>query len=382
MELKGSMIKITAFFAELKRQTSDRIDLIIGTDTDRLFVTTDGKKVYANITFPNGEKKQYEMTTYAMVKFASLYGVWGPYVRKMLHRDRLQLFCDNVNEWIKEDTMKNRRLVRIVGDKVISMHLGPDYLCINNDKIVDKIEEKLEENYEQTGISYDVKDAKITDSHLYIKITSNALKSEVMRHTNENRKVGDVVEGGWILQNSEVGDGSFYFYQYLNVLKCTNGMVRTIGGLGVKRIHRGKEQKLGFYNYNINAKSVQELLLLLGDAVNKMFKPELFREWVNQINSTSDIPLPEPAIAVENFLTDNNFRDSLKDIILAQLEKENANNLWGLAMAVTRIAHDTNVVKDYEEQIAMERASSKILENGFNVVTLTTPRNKEVKKEE
>jgi hypothetical protein len=381
MELKVIPKRITAFFAELKRQTSDRIDLIVGTDTNRLYVTTDGKKVYANVTFPNGEEKQYEMTTYAMVKFASLYSIWGPYVRKMVSRDRLQLFCNNVNEWINEDTMKNRRLVRIAGGKVISMHLGPDYLCINNDKVVDKVQDKLNDNFAQQGIDFEIKDAQITDSHLYVKVTSSALKAEVIRHGGKG-KVGDVVEGGIVIQNSEVGDGSFYVWHYLNVLKCTNGMIRTVSGQGIKRIHRGKEQKLGFYNYNINAVSVNELMSRLGDIINEMFKPELFRDWVAQINSTSDIPLPEPAIAVENFLTDNNFRDSLKDIILAQLEKENANNLWGLAMAVTRIAHDTNVVKDYEEQIAMERASSQILENGFNVVTLTTPRKKEVKKEE
>lgn len=179
------------FCMELDRQATTRIDYTVPTNTNEVSMGTDGNKLWLNVPM-FGEVKQLPMTSYAEEQIASYYKVHARYFRKMRSRGTLHLICANINEWIATlDTEKNKRLIRIVDNEVMAF-LGPDYLCINNQQFVDKAIKHLEA-ISQSGIRWELKRMDITNSHLYMKITSPDLRDEVFRHdTKKNLKVGDI----------------------------------------------------------------------------------------------------------------------------------------------------------------------------------------------
>ena len=63
----------------------------------------------------------------------------------------------------------------------------------------------------------DVASSEITDTRLYLKVVSPRLKGDVA--------VGDAVQAGFILTNSEVGAGSLSIRQFVLRLVCQNGAV-------------------------------------------------------------------------------------------------------------------------------------------------------------
>ena len=63
----------------------------------------------------------------------------------------------------------------------------------------------------------DVRSCEVTETRLYLKVVSPRLTGEV--------KVGDAVQAGFVLSNSEVGAGSLSIRQFLVRLVCDNGAV-------------------------------------------------------------------------------------------------------------------------------------------------------------
>lgn len=353
---KYSKEQLDEFEDELKRQTKfeNRYDINVPTTTKQLRMVTDGKTLQLVVPQINTPAKLHTLTKYAQHQIAQLYGLHASYFEKLKtstvrSEKKLHLICENINEWIPE-TEKGKRLIRVLDNEVIG-YLGPNYLCINNHDLYCVAKDKLDEIAKNTGITYEFQRADFTDSHLYLKIISPQLVDEVYHY----KKVGEPVQGGIIIRNSEVGDGAFTIEPYINVLACTNGMIQT---KILKKVHRTNEQGIG----EINQKQLQARLEViyedLRDAIEKTFTPEIFHKWVDEINGKAQVEIPKPTLAVDNLITHFKLSKTLKDTITNQYVKEASPTVWGLAMAVTRIAQDR---PDYEEQIELERIGAKIL---------------------
>ena len=375
--MKNQLIEFTN---ELERQMKpdNRQDLIVPTNTNQLLFGTDGKTMWLDVPQPEGSSTPFrslQMTEYVQRSIASYYGVHASYFRKMKAKGKLSLICRNINEWIPTETKYNKRLIRTLDNEVIG-YLGPHYFCINNYDLVSVVFKKLKEIAEKTGITYDVQRIDLTESHLYMKITSPQLQDEV----HHFRQKGEAVEGGIIIRNTEVGDGAFIVEPFINVLVCTNGLIRTKIIEKYKQVHRGKEQDIGTYGYNTaiyNAK-MNVIIEQVRGYIDTVFTPEIFHKWVDEINGKAKIELPKPVVAIDNLITHFNLSETMKDVILNQFTKEASPTVWGLSMAVTRVAQDE---KDYESQINMERIGAKILEMNPTILTKEKPKKDETKEE-
>jgi hypothetical protein len=78
---------------------------------------------------------------------------------------------------------------------------------------------------------------EVTENRLYIKAVTDRVQREV-----KSRRVGDVVEAGVMISNSEVGLGSVLVSPFAHFLLCTNGMVRE-GGKRWNHIGRHADEK-------------------------------------------------------------------------------------------------------------------------------------------
>jgi len=73
--------------------------------------------------------------------------------------------------------------------------------------------------------------SEVTETHMYIKVINKRLKAEVT--------VGDVVQAGIVISNSEVGLGSLKVEPLIFRLVCKNGLI--VKDYAQKRYHVGKQ---------------------------------------------------------------------------------------------------------------------------------------------
>ena len=62
-----------------------------------------------------------------------------------------------------------------------------------------------------------IESCKVMPTHLYIKVANRRVKAEV--------KVGDVVQAGFVVSNSEVGLGSLRVEPLVFRIVCKNGLI-------------------------------------------------------------------------------------------------------------------------------------------------------------
>ena len=152
------------------------------------------------------------------------------------------LLADNVNYWLQ--AKNERRMVRGLGG-VARAFLSDRYHRIDNEHVLETVLPVLLE-----AGDIQVQSCEVTESRLYVKATSK----NVVAPVRESRRVGDLVEAGVLITNSEIGLGSLSIKPFLHFLACTNGMVR---------------DKLAFTKYHVGRKS-DELDLVLSDATKSL----------------------------------------------------------------------------------------------------------------
>lgn len=343
--------------AELERQKTTRKDLVVPSNLLSVGVgdyALDGNNDFF-MTIPNTEPsfsgmEKYGLTEYAHNQIATKTGIPLAYYDRM-RTDRKELLTNNVNSWLPD---KEKRLIRILDGKVRAM-LSDRYRIIDNYDVVFMILEEMKK-IQASGLSVQVDECSLTEQHLYMKITSPDLTGSVFHFKNRE---DEPVRGGIVISNSEVGAGAFRVEPFIEVLVCSNGL---IGEHKMAKVHLGKERGIGLVDWSDQTLEYQDMTLIseVQDLVRQTFTKELFNEWLNRINQVASIEIQKPILAVENIIRKYDLPKTVKDDLVNQFMKESPT-VWGLSMAVTRVAQD---MKDYERQIDFERAGSKILSNG------------------
>jgi len=340
---------------ELERQKQTRKDLVVPSDALKLGINSfqqDGNTdVFMSVPSLEGTvNEKYGLTEFAHRQIATKTGIPQAYYDKM-RTDRKELLTENVNSWLPD---KEKRLIRILDGNVRAM-LSDRYRIIDNHDVVFMVLEEMKK-IQNTGIGVQVDECSLTEQHLYMKITSPDLSGRVFHFRNRE---DETVRGGIVISNSEVGAGAFRVEPFIEVLVCSNGL---IGEHKLAKVHLGKERGIGLVDWSDKTLEYQDMTLIseVQDLVRQTFTRELFTEWLNRINQVASIEVQKPSLAVDNIIRKYDLPKTVKDDLINQFMKESPT-VWGLSMAVTRIAQTQ---KDYETQIDFERVGSKILENG------------------
>lgn len=152
------------------------------------------------------------------------------------------LLAQNVNHWLHEKN--DRRMIRGLGGTARAF-LSDRYHRIDNEHVLETVLPILLD-----AGDIQVQSCEVTESRLYVKATSRNIVAPV----RESKRVGDLVEAGVLITNSEIGLGSLSIKPFLHFLACTNGMVR---------------DKLAFTKYHVGRKS-DALDLVLSDATKSL----------------------------------------------------------------------------------------------------------------
>lgn len=301
----------------------------------------------------DGKDAEFEPTRMCMDQIGDRVGIPRKYADKLIEQAPL-LLATNVNHWFEANP--ERRMLRTLrnGTDVARAFLSDRYRPLDNADIAEKILPRLQD------MGLEVKSAAVTEQRLYIQAVSPKMITKVP-------KVGDEVQSGLIISNSEVGAGSLNVRHLIYTLRCTNGMVAENI---VKQNHIGRKGTGGFGDL-FDGEEAQEMFSddtrkladaafwsKVQDLMKGMFTKERFEAIVSGMGRTAEVELSKPLETVEVLNTRFNWSEGEKESVLNHLITGGDLSQYGLLNSVTRTAQD---LPSYDRAIEFEKQGGEIM---------------------
>lgn len=273
-----------------------------------------------------------------------------PYYRRL--QAAPELLSRNVNHWWP---MEGTRFVRTYNQEDVRCILSDKYQPLEYEDMSEALIPHLYEGRER----FRVMSSNLTERAMHIQFIDMQLEAEI-RTTKAGREVGEPINGGFYISDSEVGEGRAEVRMFLHVLSCRNGAVREHA---LSKVHLGKRLGNGhvdIYSHDTRRAAVDLFRKEVRDALNWGFNKDKFREEVEKFQLAADNTFkPSEAPAVIKEIT-NKYNMTQNDgaSILNNLMESGDFSQWGLAQAVTAMVHG---IEDVERGIELEKIGGKIL---------------------
>jgi hypothetical protein len=326
-------MEIGTLVKELERQKETSLDLIV--DSRSLRAAPDGGRV-VELEIPDQGK--YPLTPWAHLQMAEKLGIPKKYYDRMVTAGKAELLAENINAWIGE---KDRRLVRVL-DRQIRAILSDRYRIMDN---YDLLFLAMEEFRKKETV--EIYKAEVTETMLYLKAIDRTLTAEITR--------GDIIYGGLIIRNSEVGASAFRVETFILRKICSNGL---IGEHALKKVHLGKQtMEIGEIDWSDETRELEDKTLWAKarDIIKLTFDSSIFSSWVKKMRESTEIAIGKPIKAVNNVARLANLSEEQRDDLLAYFSE---HTKYGLVNAITSLARET---KSADEQIRLEGFGGKLL---------------------
>ncbi len=256
------------------------------------------------------------------------------------------LLDNNINSWFSKTP--ERRMIRTL-DGNVRAFLSDRYRRLDNLELADTVLPLIQEMKSAEVIS-----SQITDTHMYIKVINKKLKAEVA--------VGDVVQAGIVISNSEVGLGSLKVEPLLYRMVCKNGLI--VKDYAQKRYHVGKQIDSDDSAYEIFsdetlAQDDKAFFMKVQDTVRTAIDEVKFNSSVEKLRSamyesTGPDPVKTVEVLADQYILNQNERGSILRHFIIGAD----NSKYGLINAVTRASQD---IEDYTRATELERLGGELL---------------------
>jgi hypothetical protein len=317
----------------------------------------------------------YRFADVAIEHLADKLKIPVSYLRRM-HEQRVDLFDDNVNGWLHGiETMDEHgtytapvpdprkflcRLFRPTVDEdgigIVRGILSDRYKMVDhNDVWMAALDGAT-----QAGVDLTIHSCDLTDRRMYIRVQApsvEALAPDLLRGyrspwSGDDGTANPVVFAGFLITNSEVGEGSATITPQIVVRICTNGMTMTKDAL--RAIHLGKRHEQGVVTWSDETR-LKELELIrsqAADTVRTFCNVEYVQAKIAELNELAGIEIKgDPAKAVEVVTNRLSYSDAQRADVLAMFVKGGQLTAGGIMQAVTAAAQTQ---PDGDAQAAME----------------------------
>lgn len=330
---------------EIRRQSGARADYLV--DTRRLEMESSGTGVVIKMLGDDGVDmiEPLDVKQLAHRQIGLHLKIPAGYYDRMLGGNP-ELLAQNVNSWFRREP--EQRMLRTL-DGSARAFLSNRYRRVDNFEILQTV----------LPIIGEIEDARfescqVTDSRMYIKVVNPRLQTEV--------GVGDVVQAGVMISNSEVGQGAVNIQPLILRLVCMNGMV--VNDAGTRRNHVGRvntadENYLLYSDRTLSAED-HAFMLRIQDTVRAAVDEARFNQVVGLMReaagarmNTNDIPAVVKLASKDYKLSENE-----ENGVLNHLIEDRNFTLYGLSNAVTRHSQD---VDSYDRATELESIGYDIL---------------------
>ena len=334
---------------ELQRQRNNRQDFLVDTRSLKMKSDHHGSNLIVSL---DNKVQKFGVNEVAHQQIASRLNIPYRYYQKM-QSDAPDLLDENVNRWLNQNP--ERRMIRVL-DGNVRAFLSDRYRRLDNLELCAAVLPVIQE---MKGAN--IESCEVTPTRMYLKVVNKRLKAEVA--------VGDVVQAGFVISNSEVGLGSLRVEPLIFRLVCKNGLI--CKDYSQKKYHVGKQVNLSddsayeLYSDETLAQDDKAFFMKVQDVVRSAVDESKFLMTVNKLRESTQIPLNQkPLKAVEVLAEKFTLSESERNDIFSLLVRSDDNTRYGLVNAVTAAS---KLAKNYDRATELERIGGEIL-------TLPTPR--------
>lgn len=328
---------------ELERQNMAKRDYLV--NTSRLLMET--KDGASSIQFHHGhDLEDFAVSDIAHQQIASRLGIPFRYYQKM-QKEYPELLDKNVNGWFERNP--ERRMLRTL-DHRLRAFLSDRYRRLDNLELCASV---LPVINEMKGAS--IESCEVTESHLYLKIINKKLKAEVA--------VGDVVQAGFVVSNSEIGLGSLKVEPLIYRLVCKNGMI--CKDYGRKKYHVGRqveaETEAAYELYSDETLKADDkaFFMKVQDIVRCAVDESRFLMTVDKMKEAMHIPLTHDPVQEVELLADTyQLNQSERGNVLRSLFMGRDLSRYGMMNAITDAS---KLAASYERATDLERIGGEFL---------------------
>ena len=339
---------------ELQRQRMARKDFLA--DTRSLQMTTNEAGSTLCMTV-NRKETTYTVGDIAHQQIASRLQIPYRYYQKM-QREFPMLLDENVNGWF--DRNSERRMIRTLDGRVRAF-LSDRYRRLDNLELCAAVLPVIQD---MKGAS--IESCDVTETHMYLKVVNKKMKAEVA--------VGDVVQAGFVISNSEVGLGSLRVEPLVFRLVCKNGFI--CKDYSQKRYHVGRqaaasdEEAYELYSDETLRQDDKAFFMKVQDTVRCAVDEAKFMLTVDAMKRAMHIPLEHDPVKEVEVLADRfPLSQGERGNILRQLFLGKDLSRYGLVNAVTAAS---KFCDSYERATDLERMGGELL-------TLPVPRHMQLR---
>lgn len=338
-------LSLVELAAKITEQQKLKADYIAPASELTMDVTQDGKPTMLVPVPGADELTSFDVQQVAHDQLATKTNIPARYYNRMLAEDP-QLLANNVNRWLSTDP--DRRMVRTVGGKMRAF-LSDRYARIENEEIA---EVALPILMETPGI--EIVAAEVTERKLYLMATTARVQGDV--------GVGDVVQAGVCISNSEVGLGAAQIKPMLFRLVCKNGLILPDAKLTARHVGRriGEGEDLNaIYADDTRRADDNALLLKVRDVVKHAMDEVSFNRTIERFTEMKQGRIEnDPAKSVEVLAKKVGFNEGERKSILQSLLQDGDMNAFGLINAVTYQAH---TAERFDRAVEIEEAAGQML---------------------
>lgn len=284
------------------------------------------------------------------------------YYTRML-QDARPLLAENVNHWLGRDDRNVFLRTFSTGDgSFVRAMLSDRYRVVDNLDVMYAILEELDAAKIDVRFSY----CDVSETRMHMRLEFPDMQEDLNKlilrdgsHDWHQPEGPDPWFGGMIVSNSETGNGSVSIKPRLVRQICSNGAI--VAHSVLKQFHLGGKLNEGFYEGDKTRKLENDLLFSrIKDLVKQLTDRELFRDFLRSFTGSMKNALENPIRATENVANYLGLTEERKESLLDRFFKLEARTQFGVADAVTWLAHEYEA-EDAEMAVALETAGGNFL---------------------
>lgn len=321
---------------EIDRITQQKEDYVVDTRAMRF---EDNQLI-----IPDVRDKGFGLTDISHRQISESVGIPTKYYNRM-RENSPELLETNINHWFQETPM--RRMVRTLGDTSRAF-LSDRYRRLDNEDLVAAMLPVLGK---YPGIH--IKSCELSNTRLYIKAVTDSLQGELAK--------GDVVYGGIVISNSEVGWGALRIEPLIYRLVCENGLI--VPDYGIRKFHIGRAHQSEEYFSRLSDEAIaaddKAFWLKARDLLNSTLTEDVFGKIVGRMVAAKEDEIKaDPISAVEKLSKKKGFSlEEQKSVLTNLLANEELNRL-GLSNAITRTSQQ---IESYDRATEFEYMGADII---------------------
>jgi hypothetical protein len=317
---------------ELRRQRENSLDIICR-DEDIKAIPDKEFGILLRVS----DKGAWPLAEWAHRQLAEKLEIPKRYYDRMLESGKLELLSENINAWLGG----KRKLIRILDGRIRAI-LSDRYRIIDNYDLVFLV---LDEFRKKETI--EIYRIDLTETMLYLKAIDRTLVDSV--------KDEDIVYGGLIIRNSEVGASALRVEPFILRRICSNGLILQHS---LKKIHLGRQTlEVDEIDWSDETRKLEDKTLWakVRDIIRATFDREVFNTWVKKLKESIDVKIEKPIKEMNNIVRHLNLTEEEREKLLVYFSEPTK---YGLINAVTNLA---GRAKNVEEQVRLEEFAGKIL---------------------